>query len=215
VSKLISPLSTLPQRFLLGPGPFVGLTRSIGRSLNWLSNSRRCSLSKKCPSAPRVPSVSKIVVGQFQPCLHGALLVHRDKTEWVYHVVECISRSAVPLVALPVLRLALFGAISNSLAFTADLELLLLVRQLDVQFPTCLARLSIPVVFGCQGGKLGWKKPGRFTYCTFSSAIRSRVSVRPRVERSHGVPSFLYSSSMSWNWAAPSARKPRSARGKV
>jgi hypothetical protein len=50
-------------------------------------------------------------------------------------------------MVLPVLLLALFGAISNSLAFTAGLELLLLFRQLGVQFPACLARLSIPVVF--------------------------------------------------------------------
>ena len=81
------------------------------------------------------------------PRLYVALLVQRDKTIWVCHVTECTSKSAVLLVVLPVLLLALFGAISNLLTFTAGLELLFLLRQLGVQFPACLACLSIPVVF--------------------------------------------------------------------
>jgi hypothetical protein len=81
------------------------------------------------------------------PRLYGALLVQREMSIWACHVIECISRSAVVLVILPILLLALFGAISNPLAFTAGLELFLFFRQLGVQFPACLACLSIPVVF--------------------------------------------------------------------
>src|SRR5580698_6627753 len=74
------------------------------------------------------------------PRLHRALLVQADRSMWVCRVVGCIGRSAVLLVAFPVLLLALFGAISNPFAFTAGLELLLFFRQLDFQFPACLAR---------------------------------------------------------------------------
>jgi hypothetical protein len=98
---------------------------------------------------------SEDVVTQIPPHLIGALLVQRDKTILVCRIVECISRSAVLLVVLPVLLLTFFGAISNPLAFTAGLELLLLFRQLGVQLPACLARLPIPVVFVVRCGKLG------------------------------------------------------------
>jgi hypothetical protein len=72
--------------------------------------------------------------------LHRPLLVQAERSTWVCRIVGCISRSAVLLVALPVLLLALFGAISNPLAFTTGLELLLLFRQLGFQFPAFLAR---------------------------------------------------------------------------